>query len=239
MTVTASLAVIVLPDGSAAVEAELVARWKLDDRADSRLVQADVGSNGTFSQDTRDASVEGRNGSALKFGGQHSVRINWPGPLLVLSEFTVTAWVRGYDSGPSNMVLTWSDGTPNSRSQCELHKGCLTSFFRGNGVDRVDQGERLTWNADTWYHVAWSQSADGELRMYRDGHLVGGPFADRPAPGSLHLTRADIGSLYGRQDHTFSGEIDDVQVYRKALAPAAIMSLYQHAGMALSGFSDP
>jgi hypothetical protein len=233
-----------LPDHSAALEAGLVAHWKLDDRADSRLVQAEVGSDGTFSQNTQDASVEGRVGSALNFGKQHSVRINSPNALLMLSEFTVAAWVRNYDGGQSNMMLAWSDGTLNNRLHWELHDGCLTSFFAGEGAGpRADQGDKLTWKSGIWYHVAWSQSSSGsssgEMRMYRDGRLVGGPFVDRPAPRSLQLNRADIGSLNGKRDYTFSGEIDDVQVYRRALAPAEIMSLYDRPGTTLSGSNNP
>ena len=213
---------------TSAARAELVAHWKLDDNAANTTVTEEVGAvNGTMTVDTNVASDSGADGTSLDFADGRSVNIDSPDALLGLTEFTVSAWVRDYSDNASEMVLTWSDGTFNNRIQCELHQNSMTSYFQGAG-GRSDVGSALTWDAGTWYHVAWTHT-DGTMVMYRDGVQVGGPFAGRPSPSDLPLNTVQIGGLVPG-GYNFMGDIDDVQVYDVALNAEQVAWLAGHPG---------
>ncbi len=220
------VSMIALLAGDSLAHAELIAHWKLDDNAaDATVAEEVTGMNGTMSVNTQNASDSGKVGTSLDFADTEYVTIDNPGPLLGVADFTVSAWVRNYgNASSSEQVLSWSDGTYGNRIQIELHENKM-STYSNQGSSAF--GDVLVWDPDTWYHVAWTQSA-GTMHMYRNGVPASGPLTGRPAPSSLPLNEVQIGSLISV--HDFMGDIDDLQVYNEALSADQIGFLHANPG---------
>ena len=231
------VSLIALFVGASMAHADLIGHWKLDDNAATPTVLEEVaGLNGTMSVNTDTVSGPGVDGASLDFANTHSVTIDNPAPLLGISEFTVSAWVQNpiYLTDPEHpwgeQLFSWTNGTHGERLSLELYNFGLAAYsdgasFSGNSV----VSEALTWVADTWYHVAWTQSG-GTMEMYRDGVLlskVQNP-TDRPVPSQLALTQLEIGNLMGGDN--YNGNMDDVQLYNEQLSAEQIAVLHANPG---------
>ena len=163
-------------------------------------------------------------GNAVRFDGEEDT--------IALSDFgaftttTVAAWVRRDDAAGARqtvlaykerddcgfvLALNGTDAQPSRR----LQRGRYVGHGSGWDVDAVP--------AATWVHLA--ASYDGAtLRLYRDGDLV----AETAAPGALAQCAVDsaVGSNPAGNADFFSGALDDVRVYGRALDAAEIETLY-------------
>ena len=76
---------------------------------------------------------------------------------------------------------------------------------------------------DTWHHIAWVDE-NGGARLYIDGLLDGGDF--NYTRGTMALDTTSIGGiLRAAPSHFFTGQIDDVQIYNRALADVEILGV--------------
>ncbi len=213
------------PSVHATMQQAEIAHFPMDDNADDTTVLEAAGLNGTFSSNTDAATVPGAPflGSALDFASNRSVNLSNASAYAGLGDFTVSMLVKGYDGSASNMLFTWSDGTLNNRIQLQLHLGQISTYSSG-GSSAL--GTVLTWDPNIWYHVVFTQ-ASGTLRGYRvnDGLTPSMVAPGRPNPSSLpSINTVNIGSLYG--SFNFSGAIDDVRVYDRALSESEIESIH-------------
>ena len=69
---------------------------------------------------------------------------------------------------------------------------------------------------DTWHHIAWVDE-NGAARLYVDGVLDGGDFNYTRATLALDTTSIG-GILRAAPSHFFTGQIDDVRIYNRALS---------------------
>jgi hypothetical protein len=169
-------------------------------------------------------------------GGGLDVGRGWlqcPQPPSVLrgnTEITVSAWVRATEfprTGFSAVVAR------------QLSVDTRDYFFLGLKGRRLVASGRY-WGAGAtasrelprgqWVHIAFTRAADGTLRLYQDGALVGSArrvARDRPHPIDTPLT---IGSdLNGpentRRGQQLKGAVDEVLTYDRALPPEQIAAL--------------
>ena len=70
---------------------------------------------------------------------------------------------------------------------------------------------------NAWHHVVWTVEA-GQSRMYRDGVLVAGPFADQPTIG----TDSDLRIGVDPSSWNFNGRLDEVRIYNRVLSETEI-----------------
>jgi hypothetical protein len=166
-------------------------------------------------------TTAGRFGSALSFNGTS----NWvtvpDAPILDLtSAFTIEAWI--YASTISGWRTVVLKEAPNSLAY---------GLYSGNGSSRPsgwaqvggrDYFVNATANlvANTWTHVAYTY--DGTtLRMFVNGTQVStaaGPTALAVSAGALRIGGNAVWGEY------FSGRIDEVRIYNRALTAAQIQA---------------
>jgi len=159
-------------------------------------------------------SVKGKEGNAAAFDGSASITYSGP-DLTDFTTFSAAAWIypeanggvvinKGYNNSPSWEISLTSTG--NVR--------CTLRDASGNDYN-VDSSSTIP--ADQWTHVACTY--DGRyLRVYVNGTEVGSAYVGY------------LGALSNTSDLVvgsgFVGNIDDLRVYRYALAPRDITNLY-------------
>jgi hypothetical protein len=210
-------------------EAGLVGWWKFDETAGDTA--ADSSGNGNNGKLTNLAApgcwVAGKIGNALQFSGTSYVNCGNGNALNFSDEVTVTAWVK-----------------PDVRADYHVIacKGPYTYFLSLNGGHvalLIGKADRSNWNvvvmgttlleADKWYHVAGTFKS-GVGTVYVNG------VPDGTVTGAAEKMGADIGLQLsvGSADsyaatYYFTGAIDDLRIYSRALSGKEISNQVQAA----------
>jgi len=164
-----------------------------------------------------------------------------------LSSFTIAAWVRN----PVNMIFSISDATFGRRIQFERsHNLLYYGWQNGPRWDAVRAVVDGGWAQDRWYHVAVTVD-DRNVTLYRDGRVLIGPRSrgvllgtpvqrpidlavkNRALIGKVDLTNASNADAPGQpREQFYDGDLDDLQIYGRALDADAIRYLHTHPGQA-------
>jgi hypothetical protein len=204
---------------TAACETDMVAAYAFDER--SGATAADASGRGHAGAVAGAAwSTSGRYGGALAFDGvDDRVTVASTAALRLTGPLTIEAWVR-----PSSLGGTWRTAVMKERP------GGLAYALYAHTGQRGPSGHVRLGNAEpraratavlplaTWTHLATTYDG-ATIRVYRNGAEVAtqaatGAVADSDGP--LQIGANQVWS------EPFAGLIDEVRVYRRALAPADI-----------------
>ncbi len=210
-------------------DAHLVGWWKFDDAPGATAADSSKqGRNGTlqgglsFDKD----SAPGRMGKALKFDGKEGfVQVTGYKGIGGTAPRTVCAWIRTKAAGGE--ILSWG--------QRDFGKMWTFCFIRGR-VGVTPKGGYLymgdATNDDAWHHVAAvveeaaRPNLHDNVKLYKDGEP-----AKIDDIGLLDLWPIETGSEQDvRIGWKFSGLLDDVRIYDRALSEDEIKALWRQGG---------
>jgi len=223
----------------------LVGWWTFDDNnmnATKALDTSGQGNHGTFSNmDLNKSIVRGKLGQALSFDGVNDyVNVGSGSSLNNLSKVTVSAWIYPRAFSDFNAIVSKNAGLPNSMLRGWSLRivddgsrndtfGFVAEFDAGNDIAAYASSNSLTLNE--WQHivVAWngSETASG-VGLYRNGIALShatnqnGVGAHSGDDSSVALQIAT-----GANQTNFTGLIDDVRIYNRALTADEIKRLYR------------
>ena len=229
----------------------LVAWWKLDETGGDRVTDASGnGHHGTVQGKVQ--WTRGRIGGAIQLDGKDGfVEL---GDILNDVNFPVTmsAWLK-YDGPPIEKdrlaPIFFSDDIRDARRWAGFWLALYEDARPGGGfgTTRLGQHRKAIANQpvrlDTWTHLAVTIASPNELRVYVNGRAVEAdqsrPFDvsrispwDEFPPRKWDNIPARIGRLQIREEPGavfFSGAIDDVRVYSRALSAAEIQGVFAAA----------
>lgn len=226
----------------------LVSWWQFEDGAGTTASET----TGTASAGTLSGGptwVAGHIGSyAIHFAGYPQfVTVPNGGNLNNVSTGTVSMWVRW--SGTQDPSFSGSNyGCVLSRQSNGIFSNdiiCLSNTSPGSGVivwlwtnnvTPVTSGTHVVGD-NVWRHVVVTFSG-GTHSIYMDGALE----ASGSAAGSTNNNSAiplGIGSWYGDGSSSFSGDIDDVRVYNRALTAGDVAELFADGGGVPTVYASP
>jgi mono/diheme cytochrome c family protein len=202
------------PDASRLDEG-LAGKWSLDK------------DEGRLEGDAR--RVESPFGGAVALDGEGDwVEVNRDGRMNVGDgDFTVSAWIRPKQLRKAGIVAlggyNWTHGwyldMPDGRGAVRLETSGADSALNG-----VVQSTAGVLRAGEWQHVAAVVRRGGESALYVNGFLVG-----KGKVGAANLDNPRMNLYLGRipNANQFQGELDEVRLYRRALAEAEIEALVE------------
>jgi len=213
--------VIVLAEyiGKEVIDPALIAHWKLDESEGTAAVNSAGGKDAFVLGDAVWQPEGGQVGGALQLDGVDDCVVT--GFDLDLSEgpFSVLAWIKG--GAPGQVVISHTKGIVGTNCLMVDAEGRLmTELGSSNGVNSIllsQLSQKIITNGQ-WHRIglAW----DGSYRhLYVDGEEVA--IDDGPLPG-LESGKGGmyIGAGESLEDGTFfSGLIDDVRIYSRAVHP--------------------
>jgi hypothetical protein len=213
----------------------LLAYWPFDEtEAGTTVVDASGhGHDGTPSPNPPAPSlsvppVGFSNERSLSFDGvEQLVDIGNPERLDVSGNVTLSAWIRPAAlDGFRNIVAHGFRNTPNRELALRIVDAEF-QFTAWNSADHMASAPVPTGDVDNWHHLAGVYDG-GRYLLYRDGELVAEQ-EDEYAPAALESPWA----LGGRAETTpaegryFSGFIDDVRIYGRALSGDEVRALFR------------
>ena len=212
----------------------LVAHLSFDEN--SGATAADGSGNGNHGDVVGDAVwVAGKVGGALAFDGvDDMVVVNQNSGLPIYNNgtdnaYSVALWVKGV---PQNDMRIFSEGSTTTNTpllNLGTHNsgtptGQFATYIRpetGTTSNHpLSQAEPFD---DTWHHIVWVDN-NGTATVYIDGLADGGDFSY--TRGTMALDTTSIGGiLRANPSHWFTGQIDEVHIYNRALSAGEAMGL--------------
>ncbi len=195
------------------------------------------GNNGSLAfMSTSSSPAIGKIGQALKFDGSTNY-ISAPSAFNSTSG-SWSAWIKirtfAHDGVYGRTVLYQSDGAPNNEIRLYVDPSPNSPNWYGyDGVDYVwETYSPGSLSTNTWYHVVGPY--DGTVaKLYIDGQIVDSAPQTGPV-GSLAAPFV-IGEIKTNSDEVahYSGEIDDVRIYNRALSSIEIKQLYKSGAVTI------
>jgi hypothetical protein len=170
--------------------------------------------------------VDGVHGMAVRLDGEKNfVDFGHPVPLRLVGSMTICAWMNS-TSFPIDDAAIVSTLNPGYQLDTTVDTGPRTIGFKlvdpcGNVMARYGATELVR---DTWYHIAGVYDADRRtLDVYLNGQWDDGALLGAVAPVQLVAGQpVYVGRRPDSGGYEFTGLIDDVQIYSRALTQVEI-----------------
>jgi hypothetical protein len=148
-------------------------------------------------------------------------------------EFTIAAWVNGAATQESGAgVVANGTGAGGEQYALDIYNNAYRLYVRDTNGAAVNLNTTIHPNG-TWQHIAAVFSAPlNRMKFYLNGAEV----ASATPPSSLLQNFSDV-SIGSRQsggdayDFNFSGTLDDVRIYRRALTSRDVAEIYNQASL--------
>ena len=217
--------------------APLAGQWHLDEPQSSTTHADSSGNNLTGAEVGSPTTIGGgRFGNALRFPSENDYVNVGNRPLLQPAHVSLLAWVRSSSVPPTvKAVATQGENGSCSFSSYALYTGGSAGasglrfyIYNGSTFGTSPVASNAIWNG-AWHLVAGT--FDGaSVRIYVDGAQVG---TGTPTTGSIAYGLAlDNNFIIGggtdtacTEDTSFSGDVDEVRVYNRALTAGEIACL--------------
>jgi hypothetical protein len=205
------------------------AHWALDDGSGTSAVDSS-GNGYTGALVNGPVWVPGLIDGGLHFDGSND-RVNLPPAAMNgLSDVTLTLWLRTTKTGQQSLISAANSGNDNE-VLVFLRSSTTVDFYTGQTA-----GGLVTWTVpsladDEWHHltIVRNDLAD-TVSLYVDGALVG-----THATSLQAISVAANGFVIGQEQDSvgggfqssqaFSGSLDDVRIYSRALTSSEVAAL--------------
>jgi len=214
--------------GTSAGDPSLVGWWKLDETSGASAADSSGNDNtGLLHGSPIWQPAAGKIGGALALDGVDDyVDCGKPASLSIAGPVTLAAWVKTKDAGNGQYNPYVGKGNHSCALQ-QKDNNNLEFVIYDDTWHAVWQAVDSTFN-DVWHHLAGTY--DGrQLKLYVDGRLT--DTADHVGSIARSASDVEIGRNSERNDRLYTGAIDDVRIYRRALSAAEITSLAAPTGV--------
>ena len=224
---TTSSPVTVTVSNTTPPPAGIVAGYAFDDGTGTSAV--DVSGHGITGTLTNGPTWgAGRYGGAIVLDGVDDyVDLGNPVALRLTGSMTVSAWINSSAFPADDAAVVSKRGSVGFQLDTTIDAGPRTVGFKltsSTGADMIRYGATAL-QTNTWYHVAGVyDAAAATMTVYVDGHLDNGAqigtvtSSQQDSPQNVLIGRRANGG------YLFSGRVDDVRIYDRALSLAEIQA---------------
>ncbi|MCK5284861.1 MAG: hypothetical protein KAJ86_04660 [Alphaproteobacteria bacterium] len=216
----------------------LAGHWKLNESTGTSVADSAGTNTGTWSGEAAITSSTGKSGGAITFDGINDT-IEIPDDNAIdfdtNDDFSVSAWIKtpsavqnDLTSTQNSIIEKWDGGVsgyPFIIRYVNTTKKIIGARYDGtNYTEVVSTG---TQDTDTFQHYAFVKDG-GTLKLYINGSLN-----DSIADGSVATTVNNSPLCISKKctiGEYFTGEVDDIRIYDRALSLAEVESLYSATG---------
>jgi uncharacterized repeat protein (TIGR02543 family) len=231
--------------------ARALAHWKFDEPNGSIAHDSAGSHNGTLSSSGASFDSGGISGGALRLSKANNGFVSMGNVLgLESGDFSVMAWVKmaAGDTTQSSVIVGkqragYANGYLLAANRSEGPTGGYATNNKAWFYDSDYHGQEVTSttsvNDGEWHQIVGVYVAGANKYIYVDGAPAEASNASRPIvanPGEFVVGGVDFGGVPGG---TFTGLIDEVQIYNYALTPTDVDFLFNNPSLELPPFDLP
>ena len=192
----------------------LVGWWKLNGNANDTSGNSN---NGTNTGAVLTTGQDGQANGAYSFNGSSKISLPATAAVTGNNTYAISVWVKPTAYGNTKGIVGWGLwGTNSNANAIRLTSTGINHYWWYNDLVVTKAGL-----ADGFWHSIIAQFNGTTRSIYVDGALVG---SDTPVGHNATANDVNIGVTYGTE--YFTGSIDDVRIYDKALQVYEIQALY-------------
>ncbi len=209
------------------IDSGLVGHWSFDgkDMTQNAKDTSGQGNTGYLVGYTSTTTSAGKLGQAMRFDGSTQyVNVN-DNLSLNPSAITVSSWIKASSfTNAYNTIVHKGDGSNfyevyvKSNGKLAVYNGNNPTFSQYDGTGTY------TLSTNQWYFVTFTYDSVNGLKGYVNGALDGSDVVNGLV--GLSSTALSIGRDSWTAGRFFSGSIDDVRIYNRALSSAEVKKLY-------------
>ena len=216
-----------------ALSSGLTAYWSFDGSSINWTTNkvTDVSGNGNtgqmISMSTSTSPVAGKIGQAMKFTGSAQDITTGKNVSTLCSTSTCTMAVWVYPTGATTVSGTAYGGqgiVADDAGNMGIYRTSIggNDFIWAYNWDGSEKRAGVAYSTNTWTHIVFVHSG-GVLYEYKNGVFATSTASGtQVSPGSITIDRG-----YTPTNAYFSGKLDDVRIYNRALSAQEIYQLYQ------------
>ena len=213
----------------------LLGYWRLDETSGTSAADSKGSNTGTWNGSAELSSMVGRIGSGFVFDGVDDfINVGTSATLKPSLPITISAWVNT-NSGAYERVIFRSDYQDDLYTGYWMSvtaTGAVTINYGSNGApasgNRRTKTGATVLNPNQWYHVVGVIRGATDMSIYLNGVDDNGSYGG--SGGALAYGSGP--SVIGKHDNSnvgpplyFTGTLDDVRVYNRALSLAEVQQL--------------
>jgi concanavalin A-like lectin/glucanase superfamily protein/VanZ like protein len=213
----------------------LEAHWTFDEHQGRVVIDsAGHGLDGKFRGGPK--RMAGVLGGALALNGSDYLEVGASSTLRLVGSMTISAWIYPTSFPPDDAAIISSHNGQGFQLDTTIDKGPRTIGFKLANVcgELMMRYGATALVVDEWYHIAGVYDADARtMDVYLNGNLDNGPLVgsvtsrQRPSREAVFVGRRSDSRRFN-----FSGAVDDVQIYSRALTKTEILEVMKGASFA-------
>ena len=207
----------------------LVGYWLMNEGGGNKIFDlSGNGNTGTFAGDT--SWVPGKYGSCLSFDGTGDyVDVGNKDSLRITGDITLAAWVKWSVGATAGIISKGGNGETASYSLSRTGTPTIYFLQSENGAAWNTLIQSAALSTGVWYFVVGTNDLN-IARLYIDGVQVGTDSSPASSPWD-NTVNVTIGAEIKPSDSSigryWSGQIDNVMIYNRALSADEIQHLYR------------
>eukprot|EP01083_Nonionella_stella_P300613 1027277_1 len=205
----------------------LIAHFDFNNQSDSPWYK-DLSGNGNWVRNSGATQTMDRNDEccAMHFDGSSYMQLLYPTnfPALLDEERTMTAWFRPDGGGIIVAIGSKHQFTPYNE---QFAFNANNMLYGGGNANDFTFPNAYSYSSTEWYHMAVTKQADYAHLYINSVHI--GSISHTYATGETDTQNIMIGS-WNDYDRYFTGDIDEVRIYDRALNQTEIDAVYTYYG---------
>ncbi len=201
----------------------LVSYYSFDDAGDGTALDSIGENDGTVTGATATTSVRGTPNQAYSFNGNSDYIDGGDFLNTGLVDVTIAGWIYLSNYDTRQFFFDKESNTPGIYPmELAITSANTLAYYCGTSPNHELVGNSVL-NQNTWYHFAYVGTANSK-KIYLNGVLD----ASDENPGSFMVDTTNNLFLGKRGDNTemFKGYLDNIRIYRRALTPDDITTIY-------------
>lgn len=167
--------------------------------------------------------TDGKHGKALDCDGSQNVDIT---DTALTGTFTMSYWYKTSDNGQTGIIIGEDSGGSGGGPKIGIVTNQL--FFRL--VSSSDNSVAAP-AINQWHHIVLTRDGSDKVDLYVDGGSAQRLFSNAAQSGTYTVSNL---STNGDTSQDFTGSIDDIRIYNRALSASDVQKLYQSGSVKIN-----
>lgn len=160
-------------------------------------------------------------------------------PRFLSESFTISFWIRSESANRQSLLAYADNADSNLNLNIDLNSSFgLWAFWNGGGYPGLTTGAMFQYTDNKWHNIVFRRNKGlGRVDLFLDGMLKNSTlYTTTDTARSVSIPKLFLGKNESRPEETFTGSMDDVQIYNRSLPDYEIENAYKKNDQLVANF---